>query len=252
MKMKISSRALFKINIKEEIEKNKRRSNTLDFLDEPIPKNETGQHIPLNIVQIARQNFQKKENRKLKKSLNSNNKKLSSDLKNLNLNNNFSRSRNQNRQKTNLTYRTVEKKKKKYDEFVNNIIYKMTQKKQEYIIEVNKIRKEIPNDNQHYFHTIINENKFEKPKQKLLSHTYEALKQFKFLNNLNLKKNVFPPIKKVKVKLNSERKKNNLIGIKNYASSNNLHQNNLNSLSHNNLIIHSNRKKVLSCGHLKY
>ena len=67
MKMKISSRALFKINMKEEIEKNKRRSNTLDFLDEPIPKNETGQHIPLNIVQIARQNFKKKRKQEIKK-----------------------------------------------------------------------------------------------------------------------------------------------------------------------------------------
>ncbi len=58
---------LLKQSIKEENEKNFRKSTTLDFLDDPIPKSEKGEYIILNIVQLARKNYLKKERKKLKK-----------------------------------------------------------------------------------------------------------------------------------------------------------------------------------------
>ncbi len=58
---------LLKQSIKEENEKNFRKSTTLDFLDDPIPKSEKGEFIVLNIVQLARQNFQNSEKKKIKR-----------------------------------------------------------------------------------------------------------------------------------------------------------------------------------------
>ena len=56
---------LLKQSITEE--NGKRKSNTLNFLDDPIPKSEKGEFIVLNIVQLARQNFQNSEKKKIKR-----------------------------------------------------------------------------------------------------------------------------------------------------------------------------------------
>lgn len=192
---------LLKQSITEE--NGKRKSNTLNFLDDPIPKSEKGEFIVLNIVQLARQNFQNSEKKKLKdlkKKIRLSNKILQSKLS--------SKSRNQKRE-ISLTFRTIDENEKKYEIFANNILDKIHQEKKKNIIEVCKIRKEIPINDQHYFKNIITQNKECKNNTKnLLSNTYFNLQKFRMRKKNYLKKLILPPLNN-KLNLNSERKEEN-------------------------------------------
>ena len=103
---------LLKQSIKEENEKNFRKSTTLDFLDDPIPKSEKGEYIILNIVQLARKNYQKKERKKLKKKREDLKKLLYEKNKN-NPNFKFIRDRIDKKENISSTLRTIDDNERK-------------------------------------------------------------------------------------------------------------------------------------------
>ena len=129
---------LFKESIKEENEKHLIKTTTLDFLDDPIPKSEKGEYIILNIIQLARQNFIKKERKKLKKQTEEEIKKILYDKNQNNPNFKFIRNRNDRKEKINLTLRTIDENERKHELFTNNLIEKLNKKKKKDLIAVNK------------------------------------------------------------------------------------------------------------------
>ena len=216
---------LFKECIKEENEKQLRKSTTLNFLDDPIPKSEKGEFIILNIVQLARQNFIKKERKKLKKQTEEI-RKILYDKNQNNPNFKFIRNRNDRKEKINLTLRTIDENERKHELFTNNLIEKLHNEKKKDLIAVNKIRKEIETTNDDYFKTIMNQKKSKEKNinQDILIRTCNDLQKMNLFKKNKIKSLILPPLKKqIHLNLNSERSNNDDINSKRYKTIINLY-----------------------------
>ncbi len=216
---------LLKQSIKEENEKNFRKSTTLDFLDDPIPKSEKGEYIILNIVQLARKNYLKKERKKLKKKREDLKKLLYEKNKN-NPNFKFIRDRIDKKENISSTLRTIDDNERKYELFANNLIEKLHNEKKKNFIDVNKIRKEIETTNDDYFTTIMKEKKSKTKNinQGMLTKTYNDLQKINRYKKNKIKSLILPPLKnQMHLNLNSERNNNDDINNKRYKTIINLY-----------------------------
>ena len=216
---------LLKQSIKEENEKNFRKSTTLDFLDDPIPKSEKGEYIILNIVQLARKNYLKKERKKLKKKREDLKKLLYEKNKN-NPNFKFIRDRIDKKENISSTLRTIDDNERKYELFANNLIEKLHNEKKKNLIDVNKIRKEIETTNDDYFTTIMKEKKSKTKNinQGMLTKTYNDLQKINRYKKNKIKSLILPPLKnQMHLNLNSERNNNDDINNKRYKTIINLY-----------------------------
>ena len=216
---------LLKQSIKEENEKNFRKSTTLDFLDDPIPKSEKGEYIILNIVQLARKNYLKKERKKLKKKREDLKKLLYEKNKN-NPNFKFIRDRIDKKENISSTLRTIDDNERKYELFANNLIEKLHNEKKKDLIAVNKIRKEIETTNDDYFKTIMNQKKSKEKNinQDILIRTCNDLQKMNLFKKNKIKSLILPPLKKqIHLNLNSERSNNDDINSKRYKTIINLY-----------------------------
>ena len=216
---------LLKQSIKEENEKNFRKSTTLDFLDDPIPKSEKGEYIILNIVQLARKNYLKKERKKLKKKREELKKLLYEKNKN-NPNFKFIRDRIDKKENISSTLRTIDDNERKYELFANNLIEKLHNEKKKNLIDVNKIRKEIETTNDDYFTTIMKEKKSKTKNinQGMLTKTYNDLQKINRYKKNKIKSLILPPLKnQMHLNLNSERNNNDDINNKRYKTIINLY-----------------------------
>ncbi len=216
---------LLKQSIKEENEKNFRKSTTLDFLDDPIPKSEKGEYIILNIVQLARKNYLKKERKKLKKKREALKKLLYEKNKN-NPNFKFIRDRIDKKENISSTLRTIDDNERKYELFANNLIEKLHNEKKKNFIDVNKIRKEIETTNDDYFTTIMKEKKSKTKNinQGMLTKTYNDLQKINRYKKNKIKSLILPPLKnQMHLNLNSERNNNDDINNKRYKTIINLY-----------------------------
>ena len=216
---------LLKQSIKEENEKNFRKSTTLDFLDDPIPKSEKGEYIILNIVQLARKNYLKKERKKLKKKREDLKKLLYEKNKN-NPNFKFIRDRIDKKENISSTLRTIDDNERKYELFANNLIEKLHNEKKKNLIDVNKIRKEIETTNDDYFTTIMKEKKSKTKNinQGMLTKTYNDLQKINRYKKNKINSLILPPLKnQMHLNLNSERNNNDDINNKRYKTIINLY-----------------------------
>ncbi len=217
---------LFKESIKEENEKHLSKTTTLDFLDDPIPKSEKGEYIILNIIQLARQNFIKKERKKLKKQTEEEIKKILYDKNQNNPNFKFIRNRNNKKEKIISTLRTIDDNERKYELFTNNLIEKLYNEKKKDLITLNKIRKEIETINDDYFTTIMKEKKSKTKNinQGMLTRTYNDLKKINPYKKNQIKSLILPPLKnQMHLNLNSERNNNDDVNNKRYKTIINLY-----------------------------
>ena len=216
---------LLKQSIKEENEKNFRKSTTLDFLDDPVPKSEKGEYIILNIIQLARKNYLKKERKKLKKKREDLKKLLYEKNKN-NPNFKFIRDRIDKKENISSTLRTIDDNERKYELFANNLIEKLHNEKKKNLIDVNKIRKEIETTNDDYFTTIMKEKKSKTKNinQGMLTRTYNDLKKINPYKKNQIKSLILPPLKnQMHLNLNSERNNNDDVNNKRYKTIINLY-----------------------------
>ena len=157
------------------IEENKlfpRKFHSLNFLNDEIPKSKKGEHITINIVQLAKKNLEKAKKisfrKKAKRMI------LSNDFLSKNINNEKLKSRNEKYYDIS-SYNFNSHNDKSYDDFAKRVMKKINKEKQRDINDVKIIKKIIPDNNDNYFDYFMKEKKINK--KFILSHTYHDLKK---------------------------------------------------------------------------
>ena len=192
------------------IEENKlypKKFHALNFLTNEIPISKKGEHITINIVQLAKKNLEKAKRiafrKKTKKII------LSNNFLSENINSEKLKSRNEkyyNFSSNNF----VTHNDKTYDDFEKRVLEKINKEKQRNLNDIKIINKKLPNNNINYFDLLMIQKK--KNKKIILSNTHHDLKKiskvYKIIDSRNDNKSHFfklPSIekeKKIKFKSN--------------------------------------------------
>ena len=158
------------------IEENKlsdRKFQSLDFLNDDLPKVKIGEHRIINIIQLAKKNLIKRKKLTFRRSINkidlSND--LSSNIKTLN--NKLETEKKEFKNKQNITENDTS-----YDGFVNRIMYKLGKEKKLDMLKVNSIRNKLPNNNEDYFNILMKQKK--RNKKLVLSNAFHDLMKIKY------------------------------------------------------------------------
>ena len=180
----------------EENKLNDRKFQSLNFLNDDLPKFKLGEHRIINIVQLAKTNLLKRKKLTFRKS------KIKIDLTH-----DFSSNIKTTNNKVETEKKEIEKKQNftendtSYDGFVKRIMYKLGKEKKLDMLKVNSIRNKLPNSDEDYFNILMKQKK--RNRKLVLSNAFHDLltiqSSYKIYDNNN--SNLLPLIHK---KINSK------------------------------------------------
>ena len=157
------------------IEENKlypKKFHALNFLTNEIPISKKGEHITINIVQLAKKNLEKAKRiafrKKTKKII------LSNNFLSENINSEKLNSRNEKNYNFS-SHNFFTHNDKTYDDFEKRVLEKINKEKQRNLNDIKIINKKLPNNNINYFDLLMKEKK--RNKKLILSNTYHDLKK---------------------------------------------------------------------------
>ena len=201
------------------------RFKSLNFLNDAPRRSLFGEHTTINIVQLAKKNLEQLEKIKMIKT---ERKKISSNLKSLQINN---ESKSLEKHNSELNYETIfSESNREYNDFVERVMKRINKEKKLNIKSTKEFRKEIPNNNEIFFNRMIRQKK--RNKKIILSKACEDLKKISFNSKTiyNSNDNFFKlPIINQEMKFNKKSRNHNFNNTMKKTSFINLYQQVLNS-----------------------
>ena len=130
------------------------RFKSLNFLNDAPRRSLFGEHTTINIVQLAKKNLEQLEKIKMIKT---ERKKISSNLKSLQINN---ESKSLEKHNSELNYETIfSESNRVYNDFVERVMKRINKEKKLNIKSTKEFRKEIPKNNEIFFNRMIRQKK---------------------------------------------------------------------------------------------